>query len=162
MLLKNDKIKLVKPMGCFDNIGEICEVVNINEDGSICFKFGEYHLGCMSYNEYEKYFEKVNSKDIKQTIKHQWTEWLKCADNDEYLYKTNWKRVIVKDKITGIKSRSNCHPEDKFILDKGITLATLRIKRKIVLDKYYDLKSELSKIDTQINNVLKNNDGLDW
>lgn len=53
-MIKGDKIKLVHKMGIFDNIGEICEVTDIQEGGVICFKFGGCHLGCMSYDEYEK------------------------------------------------------------------------------------------------------------
>lgn len=60
-MIKGDKIKLVHKMGVFDNIGEICEVTDIQEGGVICFKFGGCHLGCMSYDEYEKYFEKVET-----------------------------------------------------------------------------------------------------
>lgn len=47
-MIKGDKIKLVKPMGMFTNVGEICEVVDVNEDGVISFKFGKngFHLGC--------------------------------------------------------------------------------------------------------------------
>ena len=47
-MIKGDRIKLVKKMGAFDNIGEICEVTDIQEGGVICFKFGGYHLGHMT------------------------------------------------------------------------------------------------------------------
>lgn len=69
-MIKGDKIKLIRKMGVFDNIGEICEVTDVTDDGVICFRFGEngVHLGCMSYNEFEKYFELVNNK---------WTGWTK-------------------------------------------------------------------------------------
>lgn len=60
-MIKGDRIKLVRKMGVFDNIGEICEVTDIQEGGVICFKFGGCHLGCMSYDEYERYFEKVET-----------------------------------------------------------------------------------------------------
>ena len=56
---KNSKIKLVKPMGIFDNIGEICEVMDVI-DGVIYFSFGNgMHMGFMSAEELEKYFEPV-------------------------------------------------------------------------------------------------------
>lgn len=58
-MIKGDRIKLIKKMGAFNNIGEICEIIDIQEGGVIYFKFGGCHLGCMSYDEYEKYFEKV-------------------------------------------------------------------------------------------------------
>lgn len=69
-MIKGDKIKLIHKMGVFDNIGEICEVTDIQEGGVICFKFGGCHLGCMSYDEYEKYFEKVETP-----VKRTWSEW---------------------------------------------------------------------------------------
>lgn len=61
MLVNGDKIKLIKPMGAFTNVGEVCNITSIAEDGTISFRFGHggVHLGCMSYNEFEKYFEKV-------------------------------------------------------------------------------------------------------
>ena len=55
-MIKGDKIRLKSKMGVFDNIGEICEVTDISDGGSICFKFGNgRHLGCMSFDEYKKY-----------------------------------------------------------------------------------------------------------
>lgn len=58
MLKVGDKIVLVKPMGMFDNVGEVCPVTNILGDGTICFSFGDgAHLGFMSEDEFEKYFE---------------------------------------------------------------------------------------------------------
>lgn len=56
-MIKGDKIKLVHPMGAFTNVGEVCEVVDVQNGGVISFKFGGgKHLGCMSYDEFEKYF----------------------------------------------------------------------------------------------------------
>lgn len=62
MLVKGDKIRLVKPMGAFVNVGEICDVMEVTGNGVISFKFGGVHKGCMSYDEFEKYFEKVEEK----------------------------------------------------------------------------------------------------
>lgn len=59
MLAKGDKIRLVKPMGAFVNVGEVCDVMEVTDNGVISFKFGGVHMGCMSYDEFEKYFEKV-------------------------------------------------------------------------------------------------------
>lgn len=39
MITKGNEIRLIKPMGVFDNIGEICEVTDVLEDGVISFKF---------------------------------------------------------------------------------------------------------------------------
>ena len=75
MITKGSKIQLVKPMGVFDNIGEVCEVVNVTEDGVITFRFGNYHLGCMSYDEFGKYF--IHYEETKKTPKRKWSNWEK-------------------------------------------------------------------------------------
>ena len=56
------KIKLKKPMGCFDNLGEVCEIVKIDTDENVInFRFGAngVHLGVMSGDELEKYFDVI-------------------------------------------------------------------------------------------------------
>lgn len=61
-LTTDHKIKLKKPMGCFDNLGEVCEIVKIDTDENVInFRFGVdgVHLGVMSGDELEKYFEVI-------------------------------------------------------------------------------------------------------
>ncbi len=58
-LTTDHKIKLKKPMGCFDNLGEVCEIVKIDTDENVInFRFGVdgVHLGVMSGDELEKIF----------------------------------------------------------------------------------------------------------
>lgn len=132
-MIKGDKIRLVKPMGAFKNVGEICEVTEIAEGGVISFRFGGCHLGCMSYDEFLKYFEKVEERI--------WTDWqeekIMFYDiNDKMVsitlrYRNNGKKVQVKS--GAFKAESSCHREDTFEFNRGFTLAT---KRLIV--KYLD------------------------
>lgn len=57
MVKVNDKIILVKAMGMFDNVGEVCNVVEV-DDEYIYFSFGEgMHMGGMTHDELDKYFE---------------------------------------------------------------------------------------------------------
>lgn len=61
-LTTDHKIKLKKPMGCFENLGEVCEIVNIDTDENVInFRFGVdgVHLGVMSGDELEKYFDVI-------------------------------------------------------------------------------------------------------
>lgn len=146
-MIKGDKIKLVKPMGMFTNVGEICEVVDVNEDGVISFKFGKngLHLGCMSYNEFEKYFELVK--------KNTWTAWerYKFAYNNlersyKYIwveYRTNGKVVQLRtydyEKDKFVKASFMCNSTDNFSLEKGLVLAEKRLIIKLLnkeLDRY--------------------------
>ena len=104
MLIQGSKIKLVKPMGIFDNIGEICEVTDVSEDGVIHFRFGGYHLGCMSYNEFEKYFELVEEEtieddetddaEIENKELRDLFDW--CKNNDKPFYPSLYYSVISK------------------------------------------------------------------
>ena len=106
MITKGNEIRLIKPMGVFDNIGEVCEVTDVSEDGVISFKFGGCHLGCMSYNEFEKYFELVKkevpeeesdedadsmteNKEVYDLI-----EW--CKDNAKPFYPKLYLNVLEK------------------------------------------------------------------
>lgn len=135
-MIKGDKIKLVRKMGVFDNIGEICEVTDIQEGGVICFKFGGCHLGCMSYDEYEKYFEKVETP-----TKRTWSKWylneIRFTDINgkdvrcNYLYRTNGKKVQIR--CGAFKAEATCCKDDEFEIEKGLNLA----KKRLVV-KYLD------------------------
>lgn len=153
MLIKGDKIKLVKSMGCFNNIGEICDVVNVSEDAVISFKFGGAHLGCMSYNEFEKYFKKV------ENIKRDWTEWTKLDRRVEYYnidndlvdatveYRHNGLMVQVRAKnLSGkeyMKTRSSCHKNDVFDLKKGLKIAIARLVVKFLDEETKDMAKNM-------------------
>lgn len=69
MITNGSKIQLVSPMGVFTNVGEVCEVIDINTYGgvvSISFKFGNgRHLGVMSFDEYQKYFKEYEEVETK-------------------------------------------------------------------------------------------------
>ena len=130
-MIKGDRIKLVRKMGVFDNIGEICEVTDIQEGGVICFKFGGYHLGCMSYDEYEKYFEKVETP-----VKRTWSKWslpFEMTFSDirdgkrtiSYQSRTNGKKVQVRSGV--FKAEATCCKDDVFDFEKGLTLAKSRL-----------------------------------
>lgn len=135
-MIKGDKIRLVKPMGVFTNIGEICEVTNVADGGVISFKFGGVHLGCMSYDEYEKYFESVEFP-----IKSEWSGWEDKTicfydldgnkDRLDIKFRENGKKVQVR--CANLMSESTCHRADEFDFNKGFELATKRL-----LIKYFD------------------------
>lgn len=122
MITKGSRIKLVKPMGVFDKIGEVCEVTDVSEDGIISFKFNGSHLGCMSHNEFEKYFELVEDKKLfeKETNKnaenmtenqevYELIEW--CKENNKpfylklYLNVTEKRRGIIQPIFKMYKNR---------------------------------------------------------
>lgn len=146
-MIKGDKIKLVKPMGVFTNVGEICKVVNVDENGVISFKFGKngMHLGYMSYNEFEKYFELVSEN------KREWSDWKLETLHYKKLggfhisitiyYRHNGKNVQVRynygDRMF-IKAEASCHEVDEFDFDKGFKLAKYKLVVKLLQKEVED------------------------
>ena len=136
-MIKGDKIRLVKSMGAFKNVGEICEVTDVAEGGVISFRFGGYHLGCMSYDEFLKYFEQVEERV--------WSNWEETRVsfydmNDKKTlivlrFRNNGKKVQVRS--GALKAESSCHSEDRFDFDKGFMLA----KKRLIV-KYLDHQVE--------------------
>lgn len=128
MLVVGDKIKQVKPIGGFDKVGTVFNVVGI-ENGAISFK-SDFGIGMMSWNEYNEHFEKVEQPYTPES-KHVWTDWEDPIEDDwieSYVFKTNNKKVIVR--CDGIKAESTCHPNDTFDLKKGIAIALSRVHVK--------------------------------
>lgn len=93
MITKGTKIRLVKKMGVFDSIGEVCEVMSVSEDGVISFRFGGFHLGCMSYSEFEKYFEYAEEDTEKRELLSLF-EW--CKKHDKPFYPELYNNIIKK------------------------------------------------------------------
>jgi len=98
-LTTDHKIKLKKPMGCFDNLGEVCEIVKIDTDENVInFRFGVdgVHLGVMSGDELEKYFDVIDSKTengirkvpIADKVLPFYQRWLHDCSDCEYLIHT--------------------------------------------------------------------------
>lgn len=122
MIEKGNEIRLVRQMGVFNNIGEVCEVTDVSEDGVISFRFGGCHLGCMSYNEFEKYFEFVvrggvteeeNQNDDMQENQevYELIEW--CKANDKPFYPNLYlsvaeKRNSITQSILGMYKNRLC------------------------------------------------------
>ena len=123
MLLKNDKIVLKKDFGRLKK-GTIFQISEIFEDGTISFRNDSLGMGVMSFDEYEKMFEKY--------VKREFTDW--TPEKLGYEFRHNGKVVEVRlnlpvEQATG---RAICHEDDEFDLNKGMDIAKNR-----ALIKYY-------------------------
>lgn len=137
MLIKGDKIKLVKDMQPF-SIGDIFEVVNVSDDGVITIK-NKYGQGIMSYDIFTKYFEKIQPRE--------WTKWKNIEVQGNVIkYRTNGKRVMVRYGI--YVAIANCHPDDVFDLDTGLQLAISRLNYKIAKQVLINTERKLGKLKT--------------
>ena len=147
-MVVGDKIRLVKPFGVLDNVGEVYDVAAIFKAGEIYFEYGNGYTGVMSYDEFEKYFELVPVEKTENKVekkKHEWTNW-QLTDSSFYNPVTdifegiglewrtdNEKRVQVRMKNNPqLRSRSSCYKKDKFTVDDGYFLAKHRLYIKWV------------------------------
>lgn len=150
MLVKGDKIKLIKPMGVFKNVGEICPVLDVLEDGMIIFSFGDgMHMGCMSADEFEKYFEKYEEpKEAK----------VNTVTKDHIEEIMNHSKVTVQtvfDKCTVVTCQlpngfvivesSACVDPANYDEDMGVEICMQRIVDKVWELEGYRLQADLYK-----------------
>lgn len=102
MLVKGDKIVLKKKMGIFNEIGAMCEVIDVDKDGNITFEYNNHVggglMGVMSYNEFEEYFFKYEEKDDNE------------CDNCEHKGYCNTKNTVGKDLN---KENDDCYGSDE-------------------------------------------------
>lgn len=144
MLVKGDKIKLVKPMGVFTNVGEICEVMDVSAEGVISFKFGKVHMGCMSIDEFKKYFVKYEEpKPITVT-----PERIEQVINDSKVTVQTLfdKCTVVACKLPSgfvIVESSACVNPKNYDEKIGIEICMNRIKDKVWEMEGYKLQNDL-------------------
>lgn len=157
MIAKGSRIKLVKPMGMFDKVGEICEVVKVNEDAVITFKCS-IGYGCMSYDELDRYFEVegANVSKEKKKPKREWSDWkyntyiyydfsgnshtvpVKYRNNGKTVQlRTNWKNAT-EDK-PNLRVKASCNKNDDFNFETGLDIADYRMQIKYLQRKLEDM-----------------------
>lgn len=177
MLKIGDKIKYVKansligmPLGTVMTITDIKGVVVAVDANYAVGNCNAVIRGVMSYDEVEKYFEKVAEEKIEK--KNTWTDWdiapaiseiTHCCEDDTVLcsacpysyicdyedaveYKTNGKKIMARLKMNEdkhIKSYATCHKTDTFNLNTGLRVALARLNVKIAQER---LKSVIEKI----------------
>ncbi len=108
MLLKGDKIKQVKEINGFNKVGCEFEVTDIDM-GVISF-MSSFGKGVMSYDEFERYFEKV--------IEEVWSDWSLIVG--EYIYSTRTKGMLTECKFDdGTHTFAKCLPEDEYSSNVG-------------------------------------------
>ena len=148
MLVKGEKIELIKSMGIgILNVGEICEVVDVSEDGVVSFKFGKngMHLGCMSANEFEKYFKKYEEPKPVPTVTPERIE--EIMNHSKLTVTTMFdKCTVVTCKLPNgfvIVESSACVSPENYDEKIGVEICINRIKDKVWELEGYRLQEEL-------------------
>lgn len=146
-----DKIKLVKPMGVFDNVGEICEVIDIKKPAetgdsssnktTISFKFGNgAHLGVMSEDECDAYFKRAESAVFTED------DAIKMINkSDIVVHQVFNKRLIVAAMLpcgyVMVESSGSMSPQD-FSRSAAYAQCLGRIRKRILQAETYRLMQE--------------------
>lgn len=94
MIIKGDKIKLVQKIGSFDKVGDIFEVTGV-DNGVVSFKCN-YGTGCMSYDEFERYFEKLKRENGVTGLEIQIIDQLSLLVMEQKLQQIYFIEVMVK------------------------------------------------------------------
>lgn len=139
MLVKGDKIKLIKPMGAFTNVGEICEVTDVSEDGVISFRFGKVHLGCMSADEFSNFFKKYEPKSVSiERIEE-------VMNNSKVSVQTLFEKcTVVAVKLPCghvIVESSSCIDKENYNENMGVEICMNKIKDRVVEMEAYAIQA---------------------
>ena len=168
MLVKGDKIILKEKMGMFDNIGEVCEVVGVSDDGVVSFRFGGVHMGCMSVDEFEKYFEKYEEPKYEECCDcdcdcdeccerdENYEHLLDIMDNAEYTaFKVFDRCVVVACKLPNgfiIVESSACVDLDDYDVNYAIENCIDRIENKVRTMEAYKRCDEMNWFEEDYEN----------
>lgn len=144
---KGDKMVLKKEMGIFTNIGEVCEVTDSTEN-MIWFKFGNgMHLGVMSADEADKYFDKYEKpKKTAPTVTQERIE--EIMNNSKVTVATMFDKCTIVTCLLPngfvIVESSACVSPENYDEEVGIEICMNRIVDKVWELEGYRLQEELS------------------
>lgn len=159
-LTTDHKIKLKKPMGCFDNLGEVCEIVKIDTDENVInFRFGVdgVHLGVMSGDELEKYFDVIEPTVIPDD--YEWHPYGFIEDNQVMYHALKNGSISMEttyDGGYGEISVEYCHPENPYrkikngqrgkFYEDDLKVAFFKLQKsyydQLYKDVHYEVESE--------------------
>lgn len=149
---KGDLIKLVRPMGMLANVGEVYEVVDVNERSEITFKVGMgafgVLFGTMSADEFDKYFEMYEEpvKEETFTITADYIEEIMENTEIKVLPSVFGKCTVVAAKLPNgfvIVESSACVDPRNYDEDMGVEICMDKIINKVWELEGYKLQSEL-------------------
>lgn len=150
IILKNDKVVLIKEFGNLQTVGETYEVANITDTAIVIRDVStKIAVGAVDISDFYKYFKKPD--EVKG-----WTEWkeIRDADDDIFFYRTNQKRVQVKS-LDNIRAESSCNQKDndEFNLHFGLTLAYLKCKNKTLKQDEENVKDYIKRLNKELENI---------
>ena len=151
MLVNGDKLVVTKKVANFLDVGDIAKVINVDENGTISFAFGEgfVHMGVMSAAECEEYFEKAVEKNTAPTITQEHID--NILVNSEIIINTVFdKCTVVSCRLPNgfvVVESAACVSPDNYNEDIGIDICMKKIEDKIWELEGYKLQDELYGCD---------------
>ena len=147
MLVQGDKLMVTKKVASFLDVGEVVEVIDVNEDGMISFMFGNgMHKGLMNSAECEAHFEKIEDKKTAPTITQDYIDNI-IANSVVTVDTVFDKCTIVSCKLPNgfvIVESSACVSPENYDEDMGINICLSKIEDKIWELEGYRLQCELN------------------
>lgn len=144
MLVKGDKIVAKKSVFNIIAEGEICEVHEVS-DNVIKFRFGGLHMGSMSFDEYEEYFEKYEEPKKAPTVTQERIE--EIMNNSKVIVTTVFdKCTIVTCQLPNgfvIVESSACVSPENYDEKIGTEICMNKIIDKVWELEGYKLQEEL-------------------
>lgn len=146
MLVNGDKIVAKKNVRNVIEEGDICKVVNVDED-TITFAFGNgfVHKGVMTFDEYVEYFEKYVEKKSVTTVTQKLVEEI-MLNSDIKIQTICDKCTIVACRLPNgfviVESSASVDPNN-YDEEIGVDICLDRIAEKIWELEGYKLQSEL-------------------
>ena len=149
MLVNGDKLVVTKNIASFLNEGDIVNVTNVTEDGTISFAFGDnfMHMGVMSSNECKEHFKKVEEKSDNCIIEITEEYIASIMEESEFEVFTSFdKCTIVSCRLPNgfvITESSACVNPENYDEDLGADICFDKIADKIWELEAYRLQQEL-------------------
>ena len=148
MLINNgDTLVVTKKVGNILKEGDIVKIVNVNEDNTISFVFGERfeNFGVMTTNEIENYFRKVENKITAPKVTEERIEWI--IDNSEINVQTLFgKCTVMSCKLPNgfvIVESSACVSPENYDEEMGYDICLNKIIDKVWELEGYRLQEEI-------------------
>lgn len=114
MLAKGMKIKVIAPLGNFNNVGEICDIVDVVNDEIIVYTFGHngVRVGVISVDKFNKYFEVYDeSKKTEETL----------TISDEYIDAIIDNSDVEFETVYGTTMVMRCTLPNGYVLTESVT-----------------------------------------
>lgn len=149
MEVKYNRVVLAKELDDrFVDVGDVYEASDIFNGQWFLIRndWTKADIAVISKMDFEEHF-------VQEDKFHGWTDWqpfIGGFGENSYEYKTNRKKVCVRNLVTGTRAEACCNKTDEFNLHTGIYIAWYRCAIKSLEKKGAKLREKLDEIDREV------------